>query len=161
MILTKQGKSLALVCFLAVMVVGVYLFNSSCTKSEAGISNKTDLVEYFTDGTYTLNGVTDCMPGSTVFTSTSVKVSGWNDLMLYVYCSNVDSTMTGKYQTSPDNSTWYDGLDTLVTMDNNYQVINISENAPKWVRGYVDYSAEDRSVDSTATVQFALTGKRY
>lgn len=153
--------------FLGAIACG--LMRLSPPPSEAGLNVDTGLVAYASDGTYTLNGTTACMPGSLAFVSSAINLDGWVDVTFYMSCSGVDSShyILCSYETSPDNSEWFNGLVTIDTLYNDMvnletteQVINPTEKAIRWVR--LNLSTLSQTVpESTATVKACIVGKKY
>ena len=98
-----------------------------------------------------LNGATDSLDASTNFTSDALDVSNYPELTIYAKCSDVTTGIATKYETSPDNSEWFDGLASISNLDNNEQVVNVTENSIRYIR----FNANNTNV-AAATVLLAL-----
>ena len=87
-----------------------------------------------TDGTNTMNGATGCLPKNTTFTSRWEDVSDWEHFTLYLKCNDVTTSMACEYHTSPDGSEDFNGQVSISNLDNNEQVIDLTEDAVKYFR---------------------------
>lgn len=103
-----------------------------------------------TDGSVTLDG--SGLPALTNFVSNAIDLRDLNEITLYVAAPDVVTAMSAKYETSPDKSNWFDGSVSIANLDNNKQVIDVSEKAIRWLRVSVNNSNSESAAVVVAVV---------
>ena len=144
--------------FLFLVAVYIMTFIGSNESVQAQPDYYSIKVEYAVDDSGTWDGSTvfNC---STTHTMDAVNLERQHDVCFYIYSPANDSDVVIKYQTSPDNSTWYDGLVSIDSLNANYQVIDPTELTIMWMRFVVTDTLSLSA--STISPQIAIVSKRH
>jgi hypothetical protein len=92
---------------------------------------------------------TETLPATKTGATDSINVGG-RKITLDIYCENISPAISMKYEVSNDNTTWFDGQDTIAAVDNNHQYITPEEN--------IEYIRLNITAN-TATASTALNAK--
>lgn len=94
----------------------------------------------FKDSSITLDGTASNMTASTSLTSSGVVVAAKEYVSLFLESGTAAAggSVTARYDISPDGSNWFTGAVSISNLNNNKQVINLTEKSFSDVRLYVN-----------------------